>query len=459
MTTRQHILQLLRAQQQENLPWLSSSELAYQTGASWSTVKRQLDMLRKAGLVLREGQGRATRYGIAGKAPAWTPTAANIATRLADSASEATGMIWSARGQPLLARLRQPLAARTPMGYQRAFVDDYVPNQSFLLLPSLAQALADEGRMPGQLPAGTYARRVLEPLLLDLSWSSSRLEGNRYSLLATQELFRRGTAGEDLDAVMLLNHKAAIEFMVDAVPKYGLTSAVIGNLHAILMQDLLADAEGLGRVRQTMVNIHGTTYVPAQTPLLLQEMFDHIVEKGRLIKNPVEAAFFLWVNLAYLQHFEDGNKRTSRLSANIPLMLYNCAPLSFLDVETQDYAYAMLGIYECGDVTLAADLFAWAYRRSIRKYAVQLDAAGVPDPVRLRFREKLNEAISRVVRERQTADAAVAALGLSEDDARVFRPMLAQELHVLDLHNCARYRLPMEQVRAWIDAGRPGHSA
>ncbi|MGH8816929.1 MAG: winged helix-turn-helix domain-containing protein, partial [Achromobacter pestifer] len=96
MTTREHILQLLRAQQQENLPWLSSSELAYQTGASWSTVKRQLDTLRKAGLVLREGQGRATRYGIAGKAPAWMPTAPNISTRVADSASEATGMIWSA---------------------------------------------------------------------------------------------------------------------------------------------------------------------------------------------------------------------------------------------------------------------------------------------------------------------------------------------------------------------------
>ena len=67
-------------------------------------------------------------------------------------------------------------------------------------------------------------------------------------------------------------------------------------------------------------------------------------------------------------------------------MLYNRAPLSFLDVEAQDYAYAMMGAYERGDVALAVDLFTWSYRRSIRKYAVQLDAAGVPDPVRLRFR-------------------------------------------------------------------------
>ncbi|EJO29541.1 Fic family protein [Achromobacter marplatensis] len=455
MTTREHILQLLRAQQQDNLPWLSSSELAYRTRASWSTVKRQLDALRKAGLVLREGQGRATRYGLAGDAPAWTPAPDSVATRVADPASETIGMIWSEHGVELLAHLRQPLASRAPVGYQRSFVDNYVPNQSSLLPPALAQTLADEGRMQGQQPAGTYARRVLEPLLLDLSWSSSRLEGNRYSLLATQELFKRGAAGTDLDAIMLLNHKAAIEFMIDAVPMHGLTSAVIGNLHAILMQHLLPNTRSLGRIRRTVVNIGGTTYLPIQAPALLQEIFDHIVEKARLIKNPVEAAFFFWVNLAYLQPFEDGNKRTSRLSANIPLMLYNCAPLSFLDVEAQDYAYAMMGVYERGDVTLAVDLFTWSYRRSIRKYAIQLDAAGVPDPIRLRFREKLNEAISRVVRARQTADAAVAALALSKDDAHVLRPMLAEELLLLDLYNCARYRLPMEQVQEWIEAGRP----
>ena len=175
--------------------------------------------------------------------------------------------------------LRQPLLSRAPVGYQRRFVDNYAPNQSSLLPPALAQALAEEGGMPGQHPAGTYARRVLEPLLLDLSWSSSRLEGNRYSLLATQELFKRGTADNDLDAIMLLNHKAAIEFMVDAVPLHGLTSAVIGSLHALLMEHLLAHTDGLGHVRRTVVNIRDTTYIPIQAPVLLQEMLDHIVEK------------------------------------------------------------------------------------------------------------------------------------------------------------------------------------
>lgn len=439
------LLDLLRAQAQTGQPWLSTGELAARlTTISRSTVKRQLNALLKASKVLREGRGRATRYRIADAPP--VPVAAP---------SPHAGMVWSASGQALLAQLQRPLAERQPVGYQRAFVDGYIPNATSLLPASLAQALAAEGRMRGQQPAGTYARNVLGPLLIDLSWSSSRLEGNRYSLLATEELFKLGAAASDLDAVMLLNHKAAIEFMVDAVPEYGLTSAVIRNLHAVLMQDLLADPEGLGNIRRKVVNISDTTYVPAQAPLLLEEMFERIVDKARQVKNPVEAAFFLWVNLAYLQPFEDGNKRTSRLSANIPLMLYNCAPLSFLDVEARDYASAMTGVYEQGDVALAVDLFAWAYRRSIRKYAVQLDAMGVPDPTRLRFREALNEAIGRVVRDGQTVSQAVAALALSAEDEHVFQAMLAQELRALELHNCARYRLTMGQTRQWIEAGRP----
>ncbi|WP_256262787.1 Fic family protein [Pseudomonas gingeri] len=344
---------------------------------------------------------------------------------------------------------------RHAVTYQRTFVDNYIPNQSSLLPTSLATTLMEEGRMRGQQPAGTYARKVLEPLLIDLSWSSSRLEGNRYSLLATEELFKSGVTGGDLDAVMLLNHKAAIEFMVDAVPSYGLTTPVIQNLHALLMQDLLADSGGLGTIRQKIVNISDTTYLPSQVPSLLGEMLECILEKARQIKNPVESAFFLWVNLAYLQPFDDGNKRTSRLAANVPLMLYNSAPLSFLDMDVRDYAHAMMGVYEYLDVSLAADLFEWAYRRSIRKYEVTLEAMGRPDPVRVQFREALNEAIGAIVRDRKTCEEAMADLSLDADQAQLLRPLLMDELKVLGVFNCARYRLTMKQTESWIDAGRP----
>lgn len=447
MAMKDDILAVLSREIVQGNLWTSSSELAGKLSASWSTVKRHLDLLVQSGEVLREGKARATRYRIAAAPPAAAPTLI--------SSMSGTGPVWSAESQTLRNLLSRPLAARDVVTYQRRFVDDYVPNQSSLLPETLAATLAEEGRMKGQQPAATYARKVLEPLLIDLSWSSSRLEGNRYTLLATEELFRSGVAGGDMDAVMLLNHKAAIEFLVDAAPEYGLITALVRNLHAVLMRDLLADADGLGSIRRKVVNISDTAYIPTQVSSLLEEMFEHIVEKARQIKNPVESAFFLWVNLAYLQPFEDGNKRTSRLSANIPLMLYNCAPLSFLDVDAGDYAFAMMGVYEYRNVALAVDLFEWAYRRSIRKYAVTLEAMGVPDPVRLQFREALNEAIGSIVRDRKTLGEAVAALSLPEEQVDVFQSLLDADLRTLGLHNCARYRLTLGQTRQWIEAGRP----
>lgn len=422
---------------------LSSRELAERLGISWSTVKRYLDVLLEAGEVERQREGRTARYRLT--RTNFRPSGNTIKSDFP----------WSSESLSLRASLLQPLAMREAVTYQRNLVDSYQPNQTAWLPPELAAVLEVEGRMKGQQPAGTYARKVLEPLLIDLSWSSSRLEGNRYTLLDTERLFKTGVAGGDLDAVMLLNHKAAIEFMVDAVPEYGLNAAVIRNLHSLLMQDLLPDSSALGSIRQTVVNISGTTYFPTQLPSLLEEMFEEILDKARQIKSPIEAAFFLWVNLAYLQPFEDGNKRTSRLAANIPLMLYNCSPLSFLDVSLQDYALAMMGVYEQRDMAMAVDLFVWVYRRSISKYGVMLEAMGVPDPVRLHFREVLNEAIGAVVRERRRAHEVVAELLLSEQEQLQFEPLLRAELDVLALHNCARYRLSMRQVKDWIDAGRP----
>jgi len=441
MTLPNKILRVLQDNQS-----LGSRDIAERLNASWSTVKRHLDVLLEQGKVQREKDGRTTRY--------------RCVTSLAQpsdsgAAQPPASLPWSSKSLALRESLVRPLAMREVVTYHRDLVDNYQPNQTCWLSPSLTAALQVEGRMRGQQPAGTYARKVLEPLLIDLSWSSSRLEGNRYTLLDTEKLFKSGVTEGDLDAVMLLNHKAAIEFMVDAVPEYGLNAPVIRNLHALLMQDLLADSNALGSIRQTVVNISGTTYFPTQVPSLLEEMFEQILDKARQIKNPIEAAFFLWINLAYLQPFEDGNKRTSRLAANIPLMLYNCSPLSFLDVSPQDYALAMMGVYEQRDMAMAADLFVWVYRRSISKYGVMLEAMGVPDPVRLQYREVLNEAIGAVVRDRVTVGTVVAGLPLSAEEKKQFQPLLQAELDTLALHNCARYRLTLSQVTEWIKAGRP----
>lgn len=444
--TDQLMLDLIKHWQEQNgaLP-ATSTRLVELTGGSIATVKRVLKRLLDAGLILREGKARSTRYMM----PPSTPEMQD-AHMVAEQVPP-----WPEGVDVLRQALQKPLIARPPSPYRRTFVDGYVPNKSFLLPPKLARELTVIGRMPGHQPAGTYAQRVLEQLLIDLSWSSSNMEGNTLSRLATEELFLSGISGKNGDAVMLINHKNAIEFMVAAVPEQGLTVDVIRNLHAALMQDLLPDSDSLGGIRRKPTNVRDTVYLPCQVPSQLNDMLARIVDKARLIKNPIEAAFFLWINIAYLQPFEDGNKRTSRLAANIPLMQENCAPLSFLDVDPQDYADAMIGVYEFRNVALAVELFDWTYRRGCKKYAVALQTQEASNPMRFRYRGSLNEAIGQVVREGKSVDDALVELQFTEDRLPGFASLLRDELRRLEAHNCARYRLTMGMTSAWIKAGRP----
>jgi Fic family protein len=420
-----------------------------------------LKALVSEGRLERSGAGPATRYtpGSAGavasraSSPAVAFTLAPAPRQTADAATP--GHAWSPAARALIGKVTAPLGTRRPVSYSRSFVADYVPNHSSLLPAPLAPELSDSGRSKEQQPAGTYARKVLEQLLIDLSWFSSRLEGNRKSLLDTRELFEKGRSpGDDRDATMLLNHKEAIEFLVDAVPSEGMSVPVVRNLQSVLMRDLLVDTADLGAIRSRIVAIQDTVYTPNHVPDVLETTLDAIVDKARNTRNAVEAAFFLWVNIAYLQPFVDGNKRTSRLAANMPLMLANCAPLSFLDVEQHDYALAMLGVYERLDVTAAVELFEWTYRRSIQKYQVMVDSMERPDPIRTRYRESLNDVLRLVVYEGKRLRTVLAAARVDEADRAAFERMVNAELDALQTFNCARFRLPMGKTQEWIEAGR-----
>ena len=276
-------------------------------------------------------------------------------------------------------------------------------------------------------------------------------------MLDTRELFELGEqAGPfDEDTQMLLNHKSAIEFMVDAVPTEGITVPVIVDLQAKLMKDLLKDSRDIGSIRRRVVNIDGSVYSPSNIPTLLEETLKSIIDKARFIRNPVEAAFFLWVNLAYLQPFADGNERTSRLGANMPLLLYNCSPLSFLDVERTDYATAMLGVYEQRNVAAAVELFELIYRRSIQKYSVLRASLAMPDPLRARYRQALNELMQFVVFYSRKLEEAFAQVTVAAVDLAALRVIANTELDLLEQYNCARYNLARGMTQRWIDAGRP----
>ncbi|MDQ8208205.1 Fic family protein [Coraliomargarita sp. SDUM461003] len=280
-------------------------------------------------------------------------------TQLAEDA----GISLSAVAKQIRAQVTRPQRQRDPVGYKDAFLDDYQPNQSAYLSESIRQDLAQEGHVgASQLPAGTYVRKVLDRWLIDLSWNSSRLEGNTYSILEAQRLLELGEASDGkatVEAQMLLNHKAAIELLADQVDEIGFNHYTICNLHALLADNLMPDPDSCGRIRERSVGIAASVYYPPEGHLRIKERFNVFLEKAEAIENPFEQAFFAMVHLPYLQAFEDVNKRVSRLAANIPLVRHNLCPLSFVDVPQSDYVHAILGVYELNRIEYLREVFVW----------------------------------------------------------------------------------------------------
>ena len=368
------------------------------------------------------------------------------------------GVALSPEGESVKQAVGLPIHARRPVGYDRAFLDHYRPNETFYLPTETRRRLHAAGRSPdGERPAGTYARKIHHRLLIDLSWNSSRLEGNTYSLLETERLLAHGDASDDkspLETQMILNHKAAIDFLVEQAEHVGFNRHTLLNLHALLADNLL-DPGVCGRLRRIPVTIGGTPFHPLEIPQLVDECFAQILETAAAIEDPFEQAVFAMVQIPYLQPFEDVNKRVSRLAANLPLVRGNLCPLSFVDVPERDYIDGILGVYELNRVELLRDVFCWAYERSCARYSAVRQSLGEPNPFRLRHRELVTECVRDIVIGLMDKNATTAHLRrrASEtlppaDQARLVEVV---ETEVMSLHpgNIARFRLSPPEFEAW----------
>ncbi|MEP6867154.1 MAG: Fic family protein [Novosphingobium sp.] len=419
------------------------------------TLQYRLRSLVNAGRLRLTGDGRAARYHIV----VWDQGA------VVPKAEQTAIVPLSRDGERVQAYVQQRVEARRPVGYDRAFLDQYRPNVTFYLTPEDRARLAAVGKpYIESAPAGTYAKQILNRLLIDLAWNSSRLEGNTYSLLDTRRLLDFGEAAEgrgQREAQMILNHKDAIEFLVAAADEIGFNRYTILNLHALLANNLLADPTAVGRLRHILVGIDGSTFHPLEIPGLIEENFDQLLATAAAIEDPYEQAFFVMVQLPYLQPFDDVNKRVSRLAANIPLISANLTPLSFTDVPGDLYTQATLGVYELNDTALLRDVFLWAYERSAARYAAVRQSLGEPDPFRLRYRDALREIIRDVVRgqmDRKAARAHLAATArdmIPAADQEQFVEVVETELLGLHEGNFARYLVRPTEFATWYAIWKP----
>ena len=420
------------------------------------SLQRRLVKLIEQGQVQMIGEARAVRYHA-------NPSLVNVPIKrkfkLREHTSDDEYVPTSPEGEQIKAYVRQPRQLRQPVGYKLQFLEQYHPNQTAYLSKSLRDQLHAIGRSPvGHTPAGTFARDILNRLLVDLSWASSQLEGNTYSRLDTERLIEYGQAAEGKNAFetqMILNHKDAIEFLVRNPDHATLTTDVIISLHAFLSDSLMADPLSCGRIRNRAVEIGGSVYLPVGLPQRLEELFGIVMQMAAEIHDPFEQAFFLMVHLPYLKPFEDVNKRVSRLAANIPFIRHNLCPLSFIDVPQQSYVDAMLGVYELNRIELLRDVFVWAYERSCQQYVAVKQNLVPPDIFRLRYRQALSEVVAAIVRNDEPAKVETirdrTPIAVNKEDQEHFIELVLGEFKTLHLGNVVRFGIRPLEFATWRD--------
>ena len=311
-----------------------------------ATLKRVIAAGIKAGDIVVEGKARATRYRLSPQAQLLMPL--NLDTYFALEVDER--QVHSSYNFELI----NGLLAET-----RLFSDKELAH---------LDALQDEFRQHVNELTDNEYRKEMERLGIDLSWKSSQIEGNTYTLLETERLLRESKTAEGKtreEAVMLLNHKDALNFILDN-PDYlqELTVSHIEDIHQLLTKDLSID-KGLRRHR---VGITGTNYHPLDNEFQIREAMRDACKLINSKYNIFEKALLTLLLLSYIQPFSDGNKRTARITSNALLIANDYCPLSFRSIDSIDYKKAMLIFYEQNNLYAFKQIFIEQFEFAVKEY-------------------------------------------------------------------------------------------
>lgn len=329
-------------------PQSSSTEIFEGIGqiAAYATVRRDLAKLVDDGVLLLVGKGKSSRYMLSPAYELFQPIDLNA--YFGKEIDER--QIHESYNFDLIEKTLSgvPLFTRSEITYLDARQKVFAENLS-------------------KLSAAQY-RKEMERLGVDLSWKSSQIEGNTYSLLETERLLleKETAAGKSKDeAVMLLNHKDALDFILDN-PDYlsELTVAKIETIHSILVKELAVDRN----IRTRRVGITGTNYRPLDNEFQIREA----LEQTCLLINDktcvFEKALLILLLISYIQPFNDGNKRTARIVGNAMLIANGYCPLSFRTVDSIDYKKAMLLFYERNNISAFKQIFIEQFSFAVDTY-------------------------------------------------------------------------------------------
>jgi fido (protein-threonine AMPylation protein) len=444
MSLRDNKLIILRLLGQENEP-ISLADLLPKLDGKFKerSVRRWLSELIQDGSIQKIGQKKGTKYLVNGRK---------------EQSQQNNGHCFSSASLKILENIKKPPFERKPVSYIESWLEGYQPNVDYYLPPLVRGQILEVGqRASAHDPAGTYAHQIFSRLIIDLSYNSSRLEGNTYSLLDTERLLLHGDSPEgklDQEKIMILNHKEAIRYLVDNAAKLEISHTVICTLHFLLSDGLVEPSEA-GKVRKHGVRIGGSVYLPFEGPKRLELQLKKITEKAALIKDPYEKSIFLLIHISYLQAFIDVNKRTARLAANISLIQHNLVPLAFNDVQVDDYISAMIAVYELQDVRPLVDLYLYSYMRTCADYDATVQAMGF-DAVRVRYRQLRRSLIRQIIINSTAGEElrrfinAEALRHIPNEDQKAFIQDVQEDLELIDESRLAGMGIDPDQLNKWL---------
>ncbi len=329
-------------------PLRSSKELYDELHAEvgYATVKRLLNQLLAEDLIVTKGKGKGTKYEISPSYELLHPI--NVSKYFEQEQDE----------------------RRIKESFELALVSDVLRR---------AKIFNDEERAHLGLLHEKFKKNIaglseteynkeMERLAIDLSWKSSQIEGNTYTLLETERLLKEKETAEGKpkdDATMLLNHKEALNFILAhsdyVVP---LTVRGIEDIHSLLIKDLGVDRN----IRQRRVGISGTNYKPLDNEYQIKEALNEMCTLVNQKEDVLEKALLALVLLSYIQAFVDGNKRTARIVSNALLIAQGYCPLSFRTVDSIEYKKAMLVFYEQNNIQPFKEIFMNQYEFAVNSY-------------------------------------------------------------------------------------------
>ncbi len=329
-------------------PSSSRKEIAdgIQFRGSDATLKRYIASAIANGDMIVSGQGKATRYSLTPQASLMMPL--NLDTYFAQETDE----------------------RQVQSSFNFTLINEQLPQVELFTANELEHLNHLQSVFRGHISemSETEYRNEMVRFGIDLSWKSSQIEGNTYSLLETERLLRESRTAEGKtkeEAVMLLNHKEALRFVLEN-PDYlqTLTVSHIEDIHSLLIKDLSVDRG----IRRRRVGITGTNYHPLDNEFQIREALMATCELINSHDNVFEKALLALLLLSYIQPFSDGNKRTARITSNALLIANGYCPISFRTVDSIDYKKAMLIFYEQNNLYAFKQIFISQFEFAVQEY-------------------------------------------------------------------------------------------